>query len=131
MDTSQMIFVFGSNLSGIHGAGAAAHAHKNLKYPWGINFGLHGTAFAIPTKDRNVRDTLELKRIIRFVSEFIRQAQDEYPHLDFQVTAIGCGLAGLQHQDIAPMFVSAPVNCYFDTLWQPWLGDSKQYWGTF
>jgi hypothetical protein len=48
------------------------------------------------------------------------------------VTRIGCGLAGLKDEDIAPMFAIAPMeNCFFDTKWQPWLPETAQYWGTF
>lgn len=53
-----------------------------------------------------------------------------HPELTFQVTCIGCGLAGLKHEDIAPMFKDAPGNCVFDTLWKPWLPDAE-FWGTF
>ena len=129
MDTTKMVFVFGSNLSGIHGAGAARVAHAKKNYPWGISFGLHGAAFGIPTKNRDVRTTLELDRIKYFVDEFISQADTQYTKLNFQVTAIGCGLAGLRHEDVAPMFINAPDNCYFDTLWKNYL-PTKNFWGS-
>lgn len=128
MDTSKMIFVFGSNLRGVHGAGAAHFAFKQRGAVWGVGWGLQGQSFAVPTKDREIV-TLRMHRIQHFILHFIDQAK-VIPE-QFQITCLGCGLAGLQHGDIAPMFVNAPDNCYFDTLWQPWLGDSKQYWGTF
>ena len=131
IDTSKMIFVFGSNLSGIHGAGAARYAHKHRNYPWKERLGLFGTAYGIPTKNYDVRNTLPLQSIQMYIKHFIIEANDTHKDKEFQVTCIGCGLAGLRHEDIAPMFKDAPDNCYFDTLWQPYLGDKKQYWGTF
>ena len=132
MDTSKMIFVFGSNLAGVHGAGAAKFALEQRGAVWGTGWGMQGQSFAVPTKDRQIK-TLDLGRISTFVNEFILQARihNDYKDTHFQVTCLGCGLAGLKHENIAPMFINAPDNCYFDTLWQPWLGDSKQYWGTF
>lgn len=124
-----MIFVFGSNLAGIHGAGAALWARKYRGAIDGVEFGKQNSSFAIPTKDKNIR-TLPLNEINNWVNKFILQAKFNYYDCAFQVTCIGCGLAGLQHKDIAPMFLSAPDNCYFDTLWKPWLLD-KNYWGTF
>jgi hypothetical protein len=49
----------------------------------------------------------------------------------FMVTAVGCGLAGLDISEMARLFSQAPGNCWFDTMWQPVLGDSKKYWGTW
>lgn len=128
--TDPMIFVFGSNLRGVHGAGAAAHATQNLGYPWGVAFGLHGKAFGIPTKDRNIQ-TMGLAKIKGFVNEFLTQAANDHKLYQFQVTRIGCGLAGLKDSDIAPMFENAPENCYFDSVWEQFFIQPKQYWGTF
>jgi hypothetical protein len=50
------IFVFGSNLSGIHGGGAARYAFDNLDAEWGVGEGITGRSYAIPTKEKNVRD---------------------------------------------------------------------------
>lgn len=123
-----MIFVFGSNRSGIHGAGAAAHAHKNLGAEWGVGEGPTGECYALPTKGHKIQD-LSKTEIKRHVDKFLEFARD-VPN-DFKVTCVGTGLAVWNHEDIAPMFKGAPDNCYFDTLWEPWLGDSVSYWGTF
>lgn len=98
------VFVFGSNLSGVHGAGAAKFAFNQLGYPWGKMFGFNKdmTAFAIPTKDINI-ETLPLKDIEEFVTRFIGYAKNYKKHR-FLVTEIGCGLAGYTPEDIAPMF---------------------------
>lgn len=123
------VFVFASNDAGAHGAGAAAFAYKTKGARYGQSYGHHGQSFAIPTKDEFIT-TLPLDRINDYVRGFIAFAKG-HRKLNFQVTCIGCGLAGLKHEDIAPMFKDAPKNCSFDTLWQPYLGMSVAYWGTF
>lgn len=124
-----MIFVFGSNEAGRHGAGAANVAYTKYSARWGKGYGHYGDTFAIPTKDRDIR-TLPLNRIRDYVSGFLAYAKGN-PDLKFKVTCIGCGLAGLHHEQIAPMFKDAPSNCLFDTAWHPWLGDEVEYWGHF
>lgn len=114
-----MIFVFGSNLAGRHGLGAALHARKHHGAIYGRGFGPQGDAYAIPTKDRSIR-TLPLGRIREYVQDFLDHAR-EYPELQFQITRIGCGLAGYHDRDIAPMFRNAPSNCHFDPAWKEYL----------
>lgn len=127
-DLPRMIFVFGSNEAGVHGAGAAKYAleHRGAIYHQGL--GRQGQSYAIPTKDIRLH-TLGLKRIREYVDAFLVYAK-VHPRLSFQVTAIGCGLAGFHHSEIAPMFIGAPDNCYFDKAWKPWL-DNVKFWGTF
>lgn len=125
----KMVFVFGSNDAGIHGAGAAKYAVENQGAQWGKSYGHYGNSFAIPTKDEII-ETLPLDRIQDYVRGFIAYAHG-HRKLNFQVTCIGCGLAGLKHEQIAPMFLDAPSNCYFDELWKPYLGTKVNYWGTF
>lgn len=103
-----MIFVFGSNLAGRHGAGAALHARKNHGAIYGQGIGRQGNSYGIPTKDERLK-TLPLNEIRKYVDQFIKYAK-ENPDLKFQLTAIGCGLAGYQPEDIAPMFNGAPKN---------------------
>lgn len=110
------IFVFGSNLAGRHGKGAALHAKQAHDAEYGVGIGRTGNAYAIPTKDARIR-TLPLDRIAVHVAEFLAYAR-AHPNLDFQVTKIGCGLAGYQEQDIAPMFKDAPNNCHLPDLWR-------------
>jgi hypothetical protein len=125
--TGQLIFVFGSNLAGRHGAGAAAHARDSWGAQPGMGDGLTGQAYAIPTKDHQIR-TMSLAQIRPFVDQFKAFAVSR-PALIFQVTQIGCGLAGHVASSIAPMFKGSPYNCYFDTDWQPYLEDTTGYWG--
>ena len=122
-----MIFVFGSNESGIHGAGAARFARTHHGAIYNVGFGHHNNSFAIPTKDLDIQ-TLPLDKIKDYVDMFITYANN-HPTLEFQVTRIGCGLAGLKDEQIAPMFEKAPENCYFDTAWKSLL-PGRVYWGT-
>ncbi|RVT95232.1 hypothetical protein EOD42_16740 [Rhodovarius crocodyli] len=102
------IFVFGSNLAGRHGKGAALHARLHCGAKYGQGEGLQGRSYAIPTKDARLA-TLHLSEIERHVARFLAFAV-ENPGLTFRLTPIGCGLAGYKPQDIAPMFAGAPGN---------------------
>jgi len=109
------IFVFGSNLAGRHGKGAALYARKHHGAVYGQGVGLHGSSYAIPTKDTVLR-TLPLNIIEEYVQEFICFAEN-HPNLTFQITAIGCGLAGYKDWQIAPMFKNCPKNCILPEQW--------------
>jgi hypothetical protein len=104
-----MIFVFGSNLRGAHGEGAALYGRQNHGAIYGQGIGLQGNSYAIPTKDARLR-TLTLDEICRHAQNFMAFAAS-HRHLRFQVTPIGCGLAGYTPEQIAPMFRNAPANC--------------------
>lgn len=114
--TEQYIFVFGSNLAGRHGKGAALHARESFGAIYGQGVGRQGRSYAIPTKAEDLT-TLPLKTIRGHVNDFLQYARDN-PKLTFIVTAIGTGLAGYQHQDIAPMFKNAPSNCHLPKEWK-------------
>lgn len=96
------IFVFGSNLAGRHGKGAALFARQHHGAIYGVGKGRQGNSYAIPTKDKCLQ-TLPLIAINLYVSEFIVFAARN-PDLVFNVTPIGCGLAGYLPKDIAPLF---------------------------
>lgn len=113
---SEPVFVFGANLAGRHGAGAALYAREHHGAELGVGFGPTGTAWAIPTKDYHLA-TLPLAKIKPYVETFLHYAR-KMPHLTFKVTAIGTGLAGYTHADIAPMFKGAPSNCILPEEWQ-------------
>lgn len=102
------IFVFGSNLAGRHGKGAALAARLNYGAIYGQGEGMQGRSYAIPTKDEGLR-TLPLGFIAAHVVRFLKFASD-HPELTFKVTAIGCGLAGYKPDQIAWMFVPCPEN---------------------
>jgi len=125
-----MIFVFGSNLSGHHGMGAAAFAMKYHGARYGQGIGLQGQSYGIPTKSWNVRDSLTLEEVEKHVKDFLKFAEDNI-RMTFQVTRIGCGLAGFRDDEIAPLFEDAPNNCFFDTAWKLYLPENFEYWGTY
>lgn len=102
------IFVFGSNLAGRHGKGAALEARKKHGAIYGEGVGLQGRSYAIPTKDKYLR-TLPLSAIELYVQGFLGVARTS-PHHTFRLTPIGCGLAGYKPEQIAPMFKGAPKN---------------------
>lgn len=107
------IFVFGSNLRGIHGAGAANHAFQNEGAKWGVGVGPVGNSYAIPTKGLKI-ETLPLIVIKKYVGDFLIYARLQ-PNLEFNVTRIGCGLAGYSDSEIAPLFAGASPNCHLPT----------------
>ena len=91
------IFVFGSNLSGHHGGGAALLAMNKWGAIWGQGIGLQGQTYGIPTMQGGV------ETIRPYVDEFIQFA-NKHPEMTFLVTEIGCGIAGFTPQEIAPLF---------------------------
>jgi len=104
-----MIFVFGSNLAGRHGKGAAKAAIDRYGAKYGQGVGLQGQSYAIPTKDEYL-NTLPLDVIKEYVEQFLFFAA-MHSELDFNVTAIGCGLAGYKPEHIAPFFKNCSDNC--------------------
>ena len=94
------IFVFGSNLSGMHGGGAALLAYRKFGAIWGQGVGLQGQSYGIPTMQGGV------ETINPYVDEFIAFAM-AHPELLFYVTKIGCGIAGFTEEEISPLFTQA------------------------
>lgn len=103
------IFVFGSNLAGWHGGGAARHAYDNLGAVWGRGEGLQGGSYALPTMGADFKP-LPLHQIARHVAAFKDFARSR-PDLQFHITPVGCGIAGFRPIQIGPMFDGAPENC--------------------
>ena len=107
------IFVFGSNLEGLHGGGAAYLAYRKWGAIWGQGVGLQGQTYGIPTMHGGP------DAIRPYVDEFIKLAQ-VHPELKFLVTEIGCGIAGFTPEEIAPLFTEAiPIeNIYLpERVW--------------
>lgn len=117
------IFVFGSNLAGIHGAGSARHAYDHHGAVWGIGVGLRGNSYAIPTKNHNI-ETMPLAEIEPYVKEFLNFARQN-ENMTFKIVAIGCGLAGFTPEKIAPMFKDAPENCVLPMEFMEILNDAR------
>ena len=103
------IFVFGSNLQGYHGGGAARLAMNQWGAVWGQGTGLQGQTYAIPTMQGGIGT------IRPYIDQFIKFAQND-PERTFLVTEIGCGIAGFRHADIAPLFKNA-IN--IPNIWLP------------
>ena len=111
------VFVFGSNLAGMHGGGAAYVAFRQFGAVMGCGVGLRGQSYAIPTMQGGV-DTIR-----PYVDKFIAYAK-QHPDQHFLVTRIGCGIAGFSPEEIAPLFAEAAavenislpedfLECYF------------------
>lgn len=98
------VFVFGSNMAGSHGGGAAAAAIE-FGAVWGEGLGRFGQTYALPTMGLTL-NPLPLRIIRAFVVAFLDHAR-AYPGLEFLVTPVGCGIAGFKAKDIAPMFAEA------------------------
>lgn len=109
------IFVFGSNLAGRHGKGAALEAKEKHGAIQGQGVGLQGESFAIPTKGRRL-EVLPLEEIRPYVENFLAFAR-KHPEMEFNVTRVGCGLAGHRDEDIAPMFMEAGMNVFLPEEW--------------
>ena len=95
------IFVFGSNIQGAHGGGAARYAYQKFGAEWGVGEGLTGRTYALPTLESNA----SMKRA---VEHFIICAKS-HPEFTFLVTAVGCGIAGYTPDEVAPLFREATL----------------------
>ena len=106
------IFVFGSNLKGMHAGGAAYVAYHKFGAIMGQGIGLQGKSYAIPTMQGGV------ETIRPYVDEFITFAK-EHSELTFLVTRIGCGIAGFTDEEISPLFEKAHdvVNIVLPERW--------------
>lgn len=121
------IFVFGSNLAGRHLGGAAKAAYNKFGAKWGVGVGLAGQSYAIPTMQGGV------ETIKPYVDEFITYAK-EHQELKFLVTRIGCGIAGFNDEEIAPLFKKAAAVCniylpkkFYDIIVAPYLKHCYYY----
>lgn len=121
-----MIFVFGSNLAGRHGLGAAKYAKDNLGAEYGVGEGPTGQCYAIPTKDKNLK-VRSLSEIEESIIKFLEYAKGSKK--TFKVTPIGCGLAGYKVQQIRAIFLRYPItdNVVFSKEWFQNYNEVKRY----
>lgn len=114
------VFVFGSNLLGIHGAGAAKVARERFGAELGVGEGLMGRCYAFPTvtspmmlaADRKLRrDRLEEARDKLF------ETAHEMPGTTFFLTKVGCGLAGFTEEEMASLFHGSQANIIKPAGW--------------
>lgn len=109
------VFVFGSNLRGVHGGGAAKFAYEHCGAHWGRASGFSGSSYAIPTCAAPGL-ALGLAEIDRYARTFIVFAQAR-PELQFFLTRVGCGIAGYKDSEIAPLFAGLPSNVRTPPEW--------------
>lgn len=93
------IFVFGSNIQGMHGGGAAWYANQHFGAEWGVGEGLTGRCYALPTMEGEAS-------LRHAVKNFIECAR-AHKELTFLVTAVGTGIAGYSPREVAPLFKDA------------------------
>ena len=117
VDTVRNIFVFGSNLAGRHGRGAARYALLKHGAVYGVGEGLTGESYAIPTKDKFIQ-TRSIDDVAESITRFVYFANDNLNMLFF-VTPIGTGLAGFSKLEISDIFYRLPLskNIVFTKEW--------------
>lgn len=122
-------FVFGSNLAGRHGKGAALHAKRFYQAQQGCGAGPTGRAYAIPTKDKDLRP-LGLDVIAGHIDDFFEYAYTQ-PDVLFMFTPVGCGLAGNNPVDMATLILEnkrgVPANVLFTRHWLEHLTDPAMW----
>jgi hypothetical protein len=134
LEGKPVVFVFGSNKSGIHGAGAAKFAREHFGAYQGCGEGLRNYSYAIPTKDSDINTALPLDVVhegIKKFLEFAKLCQERRPNIVFHVTRIGCGYAaearGQTQKEadavVSQMFKDAPLNCLLPRAWIKHLPD--------
>ncbi len=113
------VFVFGSNLAGIHGAGAAREALEKFGARIGVGEGMMGMSYALPTKDDKI-ESLPINKVGHYIAAFKFFAYTN-PERKFFLTRVGCGLAGFKDEEIAPLFVGSPDNINFPEEWKKYI----------
>ena len=115
------VFVFGSNLAGRHGAGAARVAYEKFGAIMGKGCGMQGQSYAIPTKNENII-SMDMFSIKAHVDQFCKFVLD-HQELNFFLTAVGCGLAHKSHKEMASLFTSLTKcdNISIPHDWEPHL----------
>lgn len=96
------VIVFGSNTAGIHGAGAALQAYREFGAKYGCGEGLCGQSWAFPTLDKGLRK-VHMHELVAS-RDRLYAAAEEYSHLTFLLTKVGCGLAGFPEEEMRALF---------------------------
>ncbi len=110
------VFVFGSNVAGLHGGGAAWYAKNKLGAEWGVGEGLTGQTYALPTC-YVPGEPVTFDELIVYVANFLEVAR-AHTELTFFVSAVGCGIAGFEESEVGPLFKDAPANCDLPPGWR-------------
>lgn len=115
----KLVFVFGSNLAGVHGAGAAKFACEKMGAIMGKGVGLHGQSYALPVKGTDIK-TLPLHEVKTHIQGFLDFARRD-PSIKYQLTRVGCGLAGFKDAEMAVLFKDSPPNVVLPGVWRSFL----------
>lgn len=108
-------FVFGSNLAGRHGSGAAAVARIVFGAEYGIGEGLTGRCYAFPTLDHNLAD--RAIRDLEHSRDLLFATARALPDKTFLLTKVGCGLAGYPEETMSGLFRVSPQNIIKPAGW--------------
>jgi hypothetical protein len=109
------IFVFGSNLAGLHAGGAARVAHARFGAEWGVGEGLTGRSYAFPTLGADMR-----KVTTDALAGSVRRlwaCAEAHPDKVFLLTKVGCGIAGFDEATMAALFAGGPANIVKPAGW--------------
>ena len=123
-----VIFVFGSNPEGRHGAGAAKTAHYQFGAQYGVGEGLTGNAYALPTKDLRVKENRSFRSIpasniiesIKKLYETAKQNPDKIFKVAYRNKLMEKTLNGYTGAEMIAMFYKAgqiPENVLFSEEW--------------
>lgn len=96
------IFVFGANGRGRHGSGSARAAFDSFGAEWGVADGPTGQSYAIDTMSGEATMKAAIERFLGYAAA--------HPGSVFLVTAIGTGIAGYTHAEVARYFAGAGTN---------------------
>lgn len=113
---AEPIFVFGSNLAGRHGAGAALGAKREYGAAYGVGRGITGHSYALPTKN-GPYEALPLSRVMEEIGGFVEFAK-QTPATQYRMTRVGCGLSGLPENPIRDRLLDAPANVLLPGTWE-------------
>ena len=116
---SDYIFVFGSNLAGLHSIELPLFAKSFFGAEFGVGLGITGRSYAIPIKDRFIR-FLQIKEIRQYVEMFKAYTHSQ-PDMKFWISHLGIERRGFKHHEIAPLFIGCNRNCVFPEQWKPYL----------
>lgn len=110
------VFVFGSNMAGRHGAGAALQAAQEWGAERGVGEGITGQCYAFPTLGSH----LEL-----IPAHWLEQSRDKLyeacmarPDKRFLLTKVGCGIAGYPESLMRGLFENPPSNLILPEDWK-------------
>lgn len=124
-----VIFVFGSNVEGRHGLGAAKEAVQKFGAVYGRPEGLQGSSYAIPTKDLRVKAnkgyrSVPEEKIVSSIAAMYRCAEQN-PDKVFKVAYRNpphkYTLNGYSGAEMVRMFLKAgtpPMNVQFSMEWK-------------